>query len=355
MVIIVSEVIQMNKKFLYTLLDSMSVSGHEIPLQKKVIEEMTSYCDEIRTDYTGNVISVLNPNAPFKVMLAGHIDEIGLIITHIRENGLIDVSKVGGIYPTVYPGHQVVVHGHHQKVYGSVIITRKLTKGDFTDADLTIDIGAKNKEDALKYVQVGDPIHLNCYHQEMINGYLSARAIDDRGGAFIILEALKRAKEKGCQIGVYATTTVGEETSMRGAHWASSRIQPNVAIAVDVTYAQDYPGTNPQESGDVHLGKGPVICNSSMANQKVNDVLIQCAKEKNIPYQIESFIGRTGTDADKIHFAGPGYVTALVSLPLRYMHSPSEMCHLDDIENCIELLSEFLCRINEDTNLDPFK
>ena len=136
----------MNKQFLYTLLDSMSVSGNEIPLQKKVIEEMTPYCDRIDTDYTGNVTSILNPEASFKVMLAGHIDEIGLIITHIRENGLLDVSKVGGIYPHVYPGHQVMVHGKHQTIPGCVIINRKMMKGDLTDADLTIDIGLKIKK-----------------------------------------------------------------------------------------------------------------------------------------------------------------------------------------------------------------
>lgn len=345
----------MNKKFLYTLLDSMSVSGNEIPLQKKVIEEMTPYCDEIITDYTGNVISVLNKDAKFKVMLAAHIDEIGLIITHILENGLIKVSKAGGIYPTVYPGHQVVIHTPNGQVYGTVICTRDLAKGTIKDSDLTIDIGAKDKEDALKYVEIGQPIHLNTYHQEMINGFLSARAIDDRGGAFIILEALKRAKEKGCKIGVYAATTVGEETTMRGAHWAGSRIQPDVAIAVDVTYAQDYPGTNPQESGDVHLGKGPVICNSSIANKKVNDLLKEVANIHSLPYQIETFIGRTGTDADRLHVAKDGIVTALLSLPLRYMHTPSEVCHIDDIENSIELLADFLCTISEDTNLDPFQ
>ena len=161
-------------------------------------------------------------------------------------------------------------------------------------------------------------------------------------------------QERGCKIGVYAATTVGEETTMRGAHWAGSRIKPDVAIAVDVTYAQDYPGTNPEESGDVHLGKGPVICNSSMANAKVNALLKSCAESKKIPYQMESFIGRTGTDADKIHFAGDGFVTALLSLPLRYMHSPSEVCHFDDIENSIELLAEFLCTIDENTDLNPF-
>lgn len=344
----------MNKEFLYILLDSMSVSGHEISLQKKVIVEMKPYCDKIMTDYTGNVISVINPDAPFKVMLSGHIDEIGLIITHIQENGLLNVAKSGGIYARVYPGHQVVVHGYQQTISGTVINSKDMGKEKLSDSDLIIDIGAKDREDARKYVQEGDPIHLNTYHQEMINGYLSARAVDDRGGAFIVLEALKRAKEKGCKIGVYAVTTVGEETTMRGAHWASSRIKPDVAIAVDVTYAQDYPGTDPAESGDVQLGKGPVICNGSMSNRKVNELLKQCAKDKNIPYQMESFMGRTGTDADKIHFAGDGYVTALLSLPLRYMHSPSEVCHLDDIENAIELLAEFLCNIDENTDIDPF-
>ncbi len=344
----------MNKQFLYTLLDGMSVSGHEIPLQKKVITEMKPYCDEILTDYTGNVISVLNPEADFKVMLCGHIDEIGLIVTHILENGLLKVAKAGGIYPRVYPGHQVVVHGYAQKIYGTVVNSKDMGKEDLKDSDLFIDIGAKDRNDARKYVQEGDPIHLHTYHQEMLNGYLSARAVDDRGCAFIVLEALKRAKEKGCKIGVYAATTVGEETTTRGAHWAAGKVKPNVAIAVDVTYAQDYPGTNPAESGDVQLGKGPVICNSSIANRKVNELLKTCAKENNIPYQMESFIGRTGTDADRLHFVGEGIVTALLSLPLRYMHSPSEMCHFDDIENAIELLAEFLCRIDENTDIDPF-
>ena len=143
--------------------------------------------------------------------------------------------------------------------------------------------------------------------------------------------------------------------TLASVHWAASRVKADVAIAVDVTYAQDYPGTNPQESGDVKLGGGPVICNSSIASKKVNKLLKKCAQDKGIPYQVESFVGRTGTDADKMHFAADGTVTALVSLPLRYMHSPSEVCALSDVENSISLLAEFLCSINAETDIDPFK
>lgn len=344
----------MNKQFLYEMLDSMSVSGHEIGLQKKIIDHMRPYADEIRTDMTGNVICILNPEADYKVMLAGHIDEIGLIVTHICSNGLLKVAKAGGIWAGTYPGHQVCICHDGNTVPGVVLHNEAMTKGDIKDKDLIIDIGAKDAADARKHVEEGDPVHLHTYHTELANGHLCARAIDDRGGAFIVLEALKKAKEKGCGIGVYAATTVGEETTMRGAYWAGSTVKPNVALAVDVTYAQDYPGTDPSESGDVKLGAGPVICNSSIANKKLNDLLKQCAKNADIPYQVESFLGRTGTDADKIHMTGEGIITALLSLPLRYMHAPGEVCQISDIEYAINLLAELLCTLNPDTDLDPF-
>ena len=344
----------MNKEFLYEMLDTMSVSGYEIDLQKKVIAHMKPHAHEIRTDATGNVICVLNPEADFKVMLAGHIDEIGLIVTHICANGLLKVAKAGGIRASTYPGHQVLIHHGDQPVPGVVIHNEAMTKGDLKDKDLYIDIGAKDAADARTMVEEGDPVHLHTYHTELANGHLCARAIDDRGGAFIVLEALKKAREMGCKIGVYAATTVGEETTMRGAYWAGSAVKPNVAIAVDVTYAQDYPGTDPAESGDVKLDGGPVICNSSIANKKLNDLMKRCAKEEGIPYQVESFLGRTGTDADKFHQTGEGVTTALLSLPLRYMHSPSEVCSLSDIHHAINLLAKLLCTLDSATDLDPF-
>ena len=344
----------MNKEFLYTLLDGMSVSGHEIPMQKQVIREMTPFCHRIDTDCTGNVVCVLNPDSPFKVLLTGHIDEIGLIVTQIQSDGLLRVTYAGGIHPYQYPGHQVVVHGSNGPVYGTVIANDNTDKKDLKAKELYIDIGARDAAEARNYVNEGDPAHFHSYHQEMLGGFLSARAVDDRGGAFIVLEALKRAKELGCRIGVYAATTVGEETSMRGAHWACSRVDPNLAIAVDVTFATDYPGTEPECTGDVKLGSGPVLCHSSIVNKTVNNLLRGCAKAHNIPIQQEVAVGRTGTDADKMHFAGNGHPTALVSLPLRYMHSPSEVCHLDDIKNTVELLARFLCSLDGQTGFDPF-
>ena len=344
----------MNKEFLYEMLDTMSVSGHEITLQKKVIDYMKPFAHEIRTDMTGNVICVLNPQAEFKVMLCGHIDEIGLIVTHICGDGMLKVAKAGGIRAGVYPGHQVVIYHEGKPVPGVVVHNDAMNKGELKDKDLIIDIGAADAADARNYVEEGDPVHLHTYHTELANGYLCARAVDDRGGAFIVLEALKKAKEMGCEIGVYAATTVGEETTMRGAYWAGSTVKPNVAIAVDVTYAQDYPGTDPAESGDVKLGGGPVICNSSIANKKLNDLMKKCAKNAQIPYQVESFQGRTGTDADKLHVTGEGVTTALLSLPLRYMHSPSEVCQLSDIEHTINVIAQLLCTLKADTDLDPF-
>ena len=344
----------MNQDFLFEMLDTMSVSGHEISLQKKVIAHMKDYAHEIRRDCTGNVICVLNPEADFKVLLAGHVDEIGLIVTHICTDGLLKVAKAGGIRPCVYPGHQVMIYNGDRQIPGAVVLNEAMTKGDIKDKDLYIDIGAKDREDARRYVEEGNPVHLHTYHQMLQNGLLCARGIDDRGGAFIVLEALKKASQMGCKIGVYAATTVGEETTGRGAYWAASRVKPDVAIAVDVTYAQDYPGTDPAESGDVKLGAGPVICNSALANRKVNDLLKACAKEAGIPCQIESFLGRTYTDADVVHQSCDGVITALLSLPLRYMHSPSEVCSMSDIQNAIDLLAAFLCTIQKDTDLDPF-
>lgn len=344
----------MNKEFLYEMLKTCSVSGHEEELQKKVICYMNEYADEVLTDFTGNVISVLNPLSETKVLLSGHIDEIGFIVTCVQSDGSLKVTNAGGVRPVLYLGTQVQIKTKKGYVNGVVITNSSLIKrNDLSCEDLTIDIGASSKEEALKVVSVGDAVCAKTDVLPLLNHRLAARAMDDRIGAFIVTEALIKAKEKGCQTGVYAATTAGEETSMRGAYWAASKVKPTCAIAVDVTFTSDYDGVHGTSSGEIELGKGPVLCHSSIVNKKMNALLEACAQDLNIPLQYEIAPGRTGTDADKIHFTNEGVPTALVSIPLRYMHSSIETLDLNDVQQIIDLLAEFMCRMSAETDLNP--
>lgn len=344
----------MNREFLNEMLKTMSVSGHEEELQRKVIREMKSYADEIVSDATGNVISVLNPQSDTKVLLCGHIDEIGFIVTSISHDGSLKVTNAGGVRAVLYLGTQVQIKTKTGIINGVVITNSSLTKrSDLSCTDLTIDIGASSKAEAEKLVSVGDPVCAKTDVLPLLNDRLAARAMDDRIGAFIVTQALIKAKEKGCTNGVYAATTVGEETSMRGAYWASVKTKPTCAIAVDVTYTSDYSGVDGTATGEICLGKGPVLCHSSIVSKKMNALLEKCAENLNLPLQYEIAPGRTGTDADKVHFTNEGVPTALVSIPLRYMHSSIETLDMKDVEQIIDLLAEFLCVFSKDIDLDP--
>lgn len=346
----------MNKDILFEMLNTNSVSGKEIELQKKLIKHYDSNMDTYITDETGNLAHIINPESEFKVLLAGHIDEIGLVVTGFTPDGYLKVTNAGGVYPSSYLGHQVLVYTKKGTLSGAVVTTRELIKkSDISVSNITIDIGVSSKEEASNYVAIGDTITFDVQPKLMLGDKLSARALDDRIGAFIILEATKKAKELGCKIGAYAASTVGEETTKRGAYFMAARVQPNLAIIVDVTFASDYPGVNQYESGEVNLGKGPVLCMSSIINDKINDRLIEVANNNNIPYQMETFVGRTGTDADQIHFTNNGIPLALVSLPLRNMHTPAETCDLKDVEYSIDLIAKFLVELNNGINLNPFE
>lgn len=346
----------MDQKFLEEMLSVCSVSGYEEELQKKVMDYMKEDCDEIKSDATGNVISVLNPLSPIKVLLCGHIDEIGFVITNVTQDGFLKVTNAGGVRAVLYLGTHVQIKTKNGMVHGVVITNSSLTKkSDVTCEDLTIDIGASSKEEALEHVSIGDCVCAATSCQYLLNDKMAARAMDDRIGAYIVLSALRKAKEKGCQIGVYAATTVGEETTMRGAYWAASKVKPTCAIAVDVTYTSDYEGVDGNTTGEVSLGKGPVLCHSSIVNKKMNQLLKKCADQLNLSLQYEIAAGRTGTDADHIHFTNDGVPTALVSIPLRYMHSSIETLSLKDVEDIIDLLAEFLCTFQNGIELDPLK
>ena len=183
---------------------------------------------------------------------------------------------------------------------------------------------------------------------------ITARAMDDRVGAYIVMEALTIAKQKGVSIGVYAASTTGEETTGNGAYFTASRVRPNIAIAVDVTYTSDYAGIDAGLTGDISVGKGPVLCNNPSIHKKVNEKLLEAAEKLHMSVQIEAANGRTGTDGDIMHRTGLGVPFALVSITLRYMHCPDEVGSLKDIQDCAELLAQFLCDCTENMNLKPF-
>lgn len=334
----------MEREFLYQMLTTCSVSGHEEEMQEKTAEYVKGFADQVITDSIFDVTGVINPESEKKVQLSAHSDEIGLAVTQITEKGMLHVAKIGGIYINTYLGQKVRVMHEGKAVYGAVLNVRPLSKKeDLEPMDLVIDIGASSKEEAKAAVALGDPVIFDTDYRELLGDRLCARALDDKIGVFVIMEALKRAKERGCRTGVYASATAGEETTKHGAYWTAARIQPDNALIVDVTYTSDYQGTDERECGVVELGAGPVLCNNPIVNKKMNNKLIEIAEKNQIPYQIETSGGRTCTDADEIHFAGLGVPVALISVPLRYMHNPAEVCSMKDVENCIELIAAYLC------------
>lgn len=345
----------MNKEFLFDMLRTGSVSGNEAELEKKIYDYMQDKADKVTVDELGNVTAAVNPEAEFKVLLTGHADEIGLMVTAVGSDGSLMVTRIGGIYTSDYPGHKVRIYTKNGVIYGAVANSRDISKNkDLESSDLRIDIGAKDKEDALKYVQLGDTVTFDTDVRELLNDCITGRALDDRVGAYIVMEALAKAKEKGASVGCYAASTTGEETTMNGAYFTASRVKPNIAIAVDVTYTSDNCGISEAETGDVSVGKGPVLCNNPSIHKKVNECLRACAEKLGMAVQTEAASGHTGTDGDTMHRTGIGVPFALVSIPLRYMHNPAEVVSLKDVQDCIDLLAEFLVSCTEDMQLRPF-
>lgn len=339
----------MDRKFLKELLETPSVSGHEEKIQKKALAFGKQFAGKQLTDPSGNAVSVVNPQSEHRVLLCGHIDEIGFIVTHIDGEGRLHLAKAGGVRPRLYLGSPVQVWHGESMVSGVVAVSSELLGKEKTEvSDLVVDIGAGTKEEAAQVVSAGDPVCADVQVKELLNDRFTCRALDNRTGAFVVLEAVRRAAELGASAGIYAATTVGEETTMRGAYYAASRIKPACALAVDVTWASDAPGGDPASTGEVKLGSGPVLCIGSAVNKKMNELLKKTAEEVGVSIQWEIATGRTGTDGDSVNLTGEGVPMALVSIPLRYMHSSVEMGSWKDLESCIELIAQFLLRLSKE-------
>ncbi|MFA6653934.1 MAG: M20/M25/M40 family metallo-hydrolase [Candidatus Delongbacteria bacterium] len=346
------------KEFLYELLRTPSPSGAEINIQKKWMEYTKNYADRVETDIGGNAIAILNPKAKFKVLLAGHCDEIGFIVTQIDENGFISFGPVGGISHKVAPGLRVEILGEKESVDGVIGVNAEHHGGlkeKFEYEDLFIDCGFKSKKEAQKYVNVGDFAVYRSEITELKNGLISSKALDDKTGAFIVAEVIRRLKGQKLNVGVYAVSTTSEEIGLCGAYFAAAGIDPDLAIACDVTWATDYPTVNRSKYGDYKVDGGPLLAVGSPVSVKINKMLKKAADRKKIPVQIEVVPRITGTDADRMRFTNTGVPVALVSLPIRYMHSPVETVSLDQIENVIEILTGFIKDLTGRENLKPLE
>ena len=334
--------------FFKTLLETPSPSGYEGTAQQLVRDYVSGFADEVRTDLHGNVIVVKNPQAPLRVMLAGHCDQIGLIVQHIDDEGFLYVQPIGGWDPEVLIGQRMTVWTAGGPVLG--VIARKpihlLTEEERKQApkmkDLWLDIGAANKEEAQKMVRIGDSVTVELGFRTMPNNFAISPAMDDKAGCWVVIEALRRACQgKKLACGLYAVSTVQEEIGLRGAKTSAFGIDPQVGVAVDVTHATDCPTIEKKEEGDVRLGRGPVIHRGPNMNHKVVEKLIQAADKNKIAYQLAASAKATGTDANAIQVNRAGVAAGLISIPNRYMHSPVEMISLDDMDRAADLLARF--------------
>ena len=345
--------------FLKALLDAPGPSGFETAPARIWRDQAEGFADEVFPDVGGNSIATINLGGSPRVMFAGHIDEIGLMVTYIDDEGYLYFDPIGGWDHQVFVGQRVHLLGSDGPVIG--VIGKKavhLIEPDDRDKvskakDLWIDIGADKREEAEQRVRVGDAGVLGSSIVEFPNGRIVSRSLDNRIGAFVVLEALRRLAGDPPAACVTAVATSQEEIAYTGGGARTSAIglQAEVAVVVDVTHATDHPGVEKKQHGDVRLGGGPVLSRGSAVNPRVFDLLVTAAEEEKIPYTRQAAPRTTGTDADSIFTAHRGVATGLVSVPNRYMHSPNEMVALDDLDKAADLLAAFTRRV---TNADAF-
>ena len=344
-------------EFLKALLLAPSPAGYEQPVQAVVREYVKEFADEVKTDVHGNVIVGRNIAAPTRVLLAGHCDQIGLVVTYIDDNGFIYTLPVGGWDPQQLIGQRMTIWTKAGPVAG--VIARKPIHLLNTDErgkvvkleEMWIDIGATDKADAASVVRIGDPVTFELGYQEMRNGLANAPGMDNITGVWVVIEALRRAGS--LNVAAYAVSTVQEEIGLRGAQTSTFGVDPLIGIAVDVTHATDCPTIDKRQEGEVKLGGGPVIERGPNVNPHLFDRLVETAVAAEMPHQIVAHNRGTGTDANAIQLVRAGVVTGLISIPNRYMHSRVETIALKDIDQAADLLAAFLTGLSGTEDYTP--
>ncbi len=337
-----------SEKFLINLLETPSPSGYEQPAARVWREYVKKHVDQLIPDVHGNSIAVLNPKAKFTFMLAGHIDEIGLMITYIDDKGYIYTAQIGGMDPSLLVGQRVKIMTKKGEVFGVIgrkaihMMTPEERKKGVDMKNIWVDIGADSKKAAEKRVCVGDPIVVDVPCRSLDKDKLVSRATDDKTGAYVVAEVMKALAKRPLNICVMGVATVQEEVGLRGATTSSYRVNPDAGFALDVTFASDHPETDPKKIGEVALGKGPVLHRGPNINPVMEDYLFKVAKKHKIPYQLTAEPRGTGTDANAMQLSRGGTATGLISIPNRYMHTPVEVISKKDLDHTITLIVEYI-------------
>jgi putative aminopeptidase FrvX len=337
------------------LLRAGAPSGYEAPAAE-IWRDAASFAS-LSSDGLGSSIARVGEEAPL-LAVVGHIDEIGLVVSHIDEKGFLYFNPIGGWDPQILVGQRVEVRGRDGLVPGVVgrkpihLLDPEQRKKVVELKGLHIDIGAADRDEAGGLVRVGDPAVIAAEPVRLAGERLVSRSMDNRIGAYVALEALRRCHERGSlQASFAAVAAVQEEVGLFGARTAAFEVRPDLAIAVDVTHATDAPGVDEKEVGSHPLGSGPVIGRGSTLSPKMFELLVETAEEEGIEYSVGASGRGTSTDADVIQISRSGIPTGLVSIPLRYMHSPVELVDLGDLEAAVELVAAFAARVADGIDL----
>ncbi len=345
--------------FLRSLIQTPSPSGFEEKVQELFMERVQDRTDREYKDVHGNAFGVIHPGAAVRVMLAGHSDEVGLMVQHVNEQGFIHFSAVGGIDAHITAGKRVRIHtrdGALPGVIGKKPIHLMEEKDRLKVSKIReqwIDIGGKNREEVLSMVRIGDPITIDTGFDSLLGTRVAGRGFDDRVGAFVVAEVLRNVDRKQLKVALFGVSTVQEEIGLRGARTSSFGVEPHLAIAIDVTFASDCPEVDKRRTGDIALGKGPVIARGPNVNPRFFQLLVETAEKNGISYQVQAEARATGTDANAIQVSRSGVVTALIGIPDRYMHTPSEVVDLEDLDQAIALITKTVEGLEEGMSWIP--
>lgn len=352
-----------SEQFLYKYLNNTSPTGFEAEGQKIWLDYIKPYIDEWQIDNYGTMYAIVNPGKPFKVVIEGHADEISWFVNHISDNGFIHVIKNGGSDHMIAPSKRVNIHtdkGIVKGVFGWPAIhvrTGKDATLSPTLENIFIDIGASSKKEVEELgVHVGCVVTFDDNLLKLNDKFYAGRALDNRIGGFCIAEVARMLKENKVELpfSLYIVNAVQEEVGLRGAEMIAHTIKPNVAIVTDVCHDTSTPLLDAKRQGDTKCGSGPSLTFAPAVHNKLLRLIRDVAAEKNIPIQLSASSRSTGTDTDAFAYSNGGVPSALISLPLRYMHTTVEMAHVDDIENVIKLIYETILKIEDGHNFKYF-